>query len=228
MKHPLTYKYDTLHADCVYHVYNRANGPEKIFLSKENYHIFMKQYSLYIAPIADTFCYCLMPNHFHLLIRIKPWDELTNFFTGLSKLRAAQKQKGAARIYYPDEVSMNGEPHYTDEIMEKLLTKQFANLFSSYTQAFNKQNMRMGSMFMKNYKRKRVNDDVYLRTLVHYIHLNPVGSALCRRPYGWPYSSYKAVVSKDNTIVNASEVISWFDDVHNFRRTHNREPQLVD
>lgn len=63
-----------------YHVYNRANGNEKLFLSDENYCYFLKKYDEYIYPIADTFCYCLMPNHFHFLIRIKEESVLKNFF----------------------------------------------------------------------------------------------------------------------------------------------------
>ena len=31
----------------------------------------MQLYSKYIAPVADTFAYCLLRNHFHLLVRIK-------------------------------------------------------------------------------------------------------------------------------------------------------------
>ena len=63
-----------------YHVYNHANGNEKLFLSDENYHYFLKKYYEYVHPIADIFCYCLMPNHFHFLIRIKEERVLKDFF----------------------------------------------------------------------------------------------------------------------------------------------------
>ena len=32
---------------------------------------FMEKYADYIHPIAETYAYCLMPNHFHLVIRIR-------------------------------------------------------------------------------------------------------------------------------------------------------------
>lgn len=63
-----------------YHVYNRANGNELLFLNDENYRFFLQKYFEYISPIANTFCYCLMPNHFHFLIQIKAEDELELFF----------------------------------------------------------------------------------------------------------------------------------------------------
>ena len=53
-----------------FHVYNRGNNGENIFLEKRNYTYFLKLYLKYIVPIADTFAYCLMPNHFHFLIQV--------------------------------------------------------------------------------------------------------------------------------------------------------------
>jgi putative transposase len=228
MAYTLRFKHEPLHADCMYHIYNRANGNEKMFLSTGNYNFFLKQYSLYVAPIAHTFCYCLMPNHFHFLIRIKSWDELSTFFNGLKKLRRHQKpERWNKATLFEDESP--GEPEeYSPEQMEKLLTKQFSNLFSSYSQAFNKEQMRMGSMFMKNYKRKKVVDNQYLRTLVNYIHLNPVAGALCNAPENWQHSSYKALTRNDSSIVNVAEVMYWFHDVHNFRKTHKNVPELQD
>ena len=59
-----------------YHIYNRGNNGETIFPEERNYEYFMQLYGKYISPIADTFAYCLMPNHFHFLIRIKGEDDL--------------------------------------------------------------------------------------------------------------------------------------------------------
>ena len=39
-----------------------------MFLSSENYRFFLQKYHEPISPVADTFCYCLMPNHFHLIL----------------------------------------------------------------------------------------------------------------------------------------------------------------
>ena len=73
-------KLELLIPGCTYHVYNRANGNEKLFLSNENYRYFFEKYMIYISPIANTFCYCLMPNHFHFLIKIKSLEEVKIFF----------------------------------------------------------------------------------------------------------------------------------------------------
>jgi len=54
-----------------YHIYNHANEGFDLFRNKDNYLFFLQQYKKYVHPIADTYAYCLMPNHFHVLIRIK-------------------------------------------------------------------------------------------------------------------------------------------------------------
>ncbi len=62
--------------DNYYHIYNRANGDEKIFKSEENYRFFLEKFQFYIVPIADVFSFCLMPNHFHFLVRFKSEKEI--------------------------------------------------------------------------------------------------------------------------------------------------------
>ncbi|SFO18790.1 REP element-mobilizing transposase RayT [Algoriphagus ornithinivorans] len=54
-----------------YHVWSHAVGDENIFRLKENYKFFLSKYDLYIYPVAKTYAYCLMPNHFHLMIQIR-------------------------------------------------------------------------------------------------------------------------------------------------------------
>ncbi len=54
-----------------YHLYNHANKGFDLFPNKKNYLFFLHKYKKYVHPLVDTFAYCLMPNHFHFLIRIK-------------------------------------------------------------------------------------------------------------------------------------------------------------
>lgn len=54
-----------------YHIYNRGNNYENIFINSEDYLHFLSIYEIYINPIAETFAWCLMKNHFHILVRIK-------------------------------------------------------------------------------------------------------------------------------------------------------------
>jgi REP element-mobilizing transposase RayT len=71
----------------VYHVYNRANGKENLFKTDENFRYFLRKYVEYIFPVAETLAYCLMPNHFHLLLRIRSEHELLSQYHFLKKER---------------------------------------------------------------------------------------------------------------------------------------------
>jgi len=62
----------------VYHIYTHANGKDLIFREDENYKYFLSKLLKYIIPIAEIYAYCLMPNHFHLLIRFNDSDQVSN------------------------------------------------------------------------------------------------------------------------------------------------------
>ena len=66
--------------DTIYHVYNHGNGEDLIFREVENYRFFLKRFKTYINPIAKIYAYCLMPNHFHFLLKIRSEAELCNHF----------------------------------------------------------------------------------------------------------------------------------------------------
>ncbi len=54
-----------------YHLYNRGNNREDLFRAERNYRYFLELYAYHIEPVAETFAYCLLRNHFHLLVKIK-------------------------------------------------------------------------------------------------------------------------------------------------------------
>lgn len=68
----------------LYHLFNQGNNREQIFYSRENYLFFLNKIQQHILPHADILAWCLMPNHFHLMIYVNtvkiavagPADEL--------------------------------------------------------------------------------------------------------------------------------------------------------
>ena len=55
-----------------YHIFNRGVNRCNLFREPRNYLHFLKLYTQHIDPIAETYAYCLMRNHFHVFVRIKP------------------------------------------------------------------------------------------------------------------------------------------------------------
>lgn len=60
-----------LEKDKFYHVYNRGNNGCLLFYSEKNYEFFLRRFDLYLSDYVETYAFCLLPNHFHLLISIK-------------------------------------------------------------------------------------------------------------------------------------------------------------
>ena len=69
-----------------YHIFNRGNNRENIFIEERNYRYFLKLCAKHITHVADTYAYCLLRNHFHFLVRIKTMEEQE--LTGLEDLSA--------------------------------------------------------------------------------------------------------------------------------------------
>jgi len=169
----------------VYHIYTHANGKDLIFREKENYKYFLDKLIKYIIPIAEIYAYCLMPNHFHLLVRFKNIDQ-----------------------------DVNVDVH-------KYLMKQFSNLLNGYAKAYNKRYDRKGSLFLDYLKRKRVNDEMYLMKLFHYIHNNPVKHGFVEYINDWKYSSYHAYINlAKESKIERTEMMQYFDTVNNFIEYH--------
>jgi len=57
--------------DRYYHIYNRGNNRDKLFYHSGDYFFFLAKYKEYVAPFAETYAFCLLPNHFHFLIKTR-------------------------------------------------------------------------------------------------------------------------------------------------------------
>lgn len=184
---------ESLQYGAFYHIYNRGNNGEILFREPRNYSYFLRLYAAYIEPVAETYAYCLMSNHFHLLVRIK---DLVDCEQDCQSSKDWQSSKYSSP------------------------SRAFSNLFSTYTKAFNKAYQRTGSLFEKPFRRKRVDHDRYFTALVVYIHRNPQHHGFVTDFRDWPYSSYPAIVSDKASRVWRDVVIAWFNSRREFAELH--------
>ncbi len=76
---------DSFEIGKTYHVYNRGNNREDIFIEHDNYRYFLSLLKKYLTPIVVFYSYCLLPNHFHFIIKIKEQGELPVEYTNGKK-----------------------------------------------------------------------------------------------------------------------------------------------
>jgi len=61
--------------DKYYHIYNLGNNGEKLFLEKSDYNEFLVKYNRYLRECCNTLAFCLLPDHFHFLVKIREFPD---------------------------------------------------------------------------------------------------------------------------------------------------------
>ena len=205
---------EPLQPDSFYHIYNRGINGENIFKQERNYSYFLKKYALYIEPVAETYAYCLLKNHFHLLIRTRSEEEIL-------KLKEASKE-----AFAPSEGFLKSAPsegfHKKPEqkSVSWHLSNSFASLFKSYAQAINIAHKRTGALFEEPFRRILVGSETYFTELIYYIHHNPRKHGFVKDFREYPHSSYHSHLHTALTKLKREEVLQWFGDKNEFEKFH--------
>ena len=184
-----------------FHIYNRGINSETIFQFPEDYYKFLWLYEKYIDPVAETYAWCLMGNHFHVLLKIKDQEQICLSFS----------KKNISR----------------PKINEQFQSRQFSHMFNSYSQFFNIKTKRTGGLFQTPFKRKPVESEDYFTSVVYYIHNNPVKHGFCTRIQDYPWSSYSSIISFTPTNIQRDKIIGRFDGKANFIAFHNGQAEPI-
>jgi hypothetical protein len=204
-----------------YHVYNRGINGEDIFKEARNYPYFLKLYTKYIPPVAETYAYSLLKNHFHLLIRVRSEEEvIRNTSSANTNMNA-----NVGRVSNPADVT---PPADVTTDAPKRLSNQFSRLFNSYAQAINKAYGRTGGLFEEPFRRIPIDDENHLVQLVYYIHANPQRHGFVADFREYPHSSYHAHLSKLDTQLRRAELINWFGGANAYEKYHLPNQVLAD
>ena len=176
-----------------YHIYNQGNNRQRVFFEPRNYIYFIGKMREHVLPHGDILCYCLMPNHFHILIHINHVEiEVNNSVN-------SESQSDGVITNHP----------VTDTTTTKLrsLNDNIAIMLRSYTRAINKQEKRTGSLFRQETKAQNGiiegfitvdgkhkdlffgADNDHVSHCFNYIHQNPVKAQLVKNAEDWQYSS---------------------------------------
>ncbi|TAE51691.1 MAG: hypothetical protein EAZ89_09770 [Bacteroidetes bacterium] len=180
-----------------YHVYNRGINGGNIFFEARNYPFFLQKYAYYLSPVVDTYAYCLLGNHFHLLIRVKEEWTLPH--------RSDFAEKGLHDV-------------------NNVVSKRFSDFFNAYVKSINKAYNRTGGLLDTPFRRLRVDHPAYFQRLIHYIHANPQKHGFVEDYRDYPYSSYYSHLSNQPTRLAREAVLGWFGSAGAYRDFHAGSP----
>jgi putative transposase len=187
----------------IYHIYNRTNNKELLFLNDENRRFFLQRYKEIISPVADTYCWNLLPNHFHLIIKLKDAETISNLLKNKKELSATEKKYQQGKATFGELIE-----HY------------FKRFFQSYALSFNAMHNRSGNLFYKPFKRVAVNKASQLTMAIVYVHANAAKHELVKDFTEWKWSSWHSIVSDKPTMLAKNDVIEWFGSIEEFVKVH--------
>lgn len=214
-----------------YHIYNRGNNRSNLFSKPEEYEHFLHLYDKYILPVADTFAWALMGNHFHLLVHIKSNFVYKYSLPELENMKlssyATEERKWETMELDSDRAMFLASANTLDNHKIPVPHKHFAHLFNAYSRYLQTRNGRTGNLFERPFKRKLIDNEDYLATAILYIHNNPVHHGFCKHTLEYPWTSYLSTISEKPTKLKRDEVIKLFNDKENFKQQHNKEIDIA-
>jgi hypothetical protein len=175
-----------------YHLYNYSNGFENLFNESKNYVFFLNKLVEYIDPVCRIFSFSLMPNHYRIVLQVRSEEELWEYFIK------------------SEDLGEKEELRYSENFLEKKVSKFFSNMFNCYAQSYNKWNLRLGSLFMQNMRKEIIRSEDEFRDMIYSIHMSPIELGLVRRVEDWPYSSYQSLISDTWTHLDRDFVLDIF------------------
>ncbi len=215
-----------------YHIFNRGNNRCNLFSNSEEYEHFLYLYDKYILPIADTFAWALMGNHFHLLVYIKPNIVYKYSLRELETMKlssyAMEERKWETMELCGERALLFASTKALTNHKVPVPHKHFAHLFNAYSRHLQKRTGRTGNLFERPFKRKMVDAEDYLKRVVLYIHNNPVHHGFCSHPSEYPWTSYLTSFSEKPTKLKRDEVIQLFNGKEDFKQQHYKEIDVAE
>jgi len=122
----------------LFHIYNRGNNRDLVFYSRRNYLFFLEKIKTYILPYGDVIAWCLMPNHFHLMVYVNEVE--LNLLNGIIAC-----------------------PTSNIVVKKRTLNQSISIMLRSYTNAIQKQEARTGALFQEETKAVLLTDSLHFK-----------------------------------------------------------------
>ena len=185
-------------AAAVYHCISRVVGGQLLLDDG------CKEKLVEILGKVATFCgvevitYCMMSNHFHVLVRVPARVELSDDEL-LARMAAFYGKKGILTALAREGLEKRGtiDRDIRESVMSRIgdvsaFMKDFKQRFSRW---YNKKTRRFGTLWAERFTSVLVEDSpAALRTVAAYIDLNPVRAGLVQDPKDYRHCGYAAAL----------------------------------
>jgi REP element-mobilizing transposase RayT len=197
---------DSLEKPAIYHCISRVVDRRFVLGDEEceQFRKFMRVQENFSG--CRVLSYCLMSNHFHLLLEVPPMPDggisdevllkrlaaiqsgafVASVAQELHQAREAGNEAWAAEIHARHTYRM----HSLSEFMKTLLQR--------FTRWFNRVHERSGTLWEQRYKSVIVESGIAARTMAAYIDLNPVRAGMVKDPADYRWSSYGEAIGGGN------------------------------
>lgn len=178
----------------IYHILNQGNNKRRIFFKRDNYLYFIKKIRTHILPYADIIAWCLMPNHFHLMVRVNNTELIVNPNKKNEKLRSINSSIAIMLHSYTRAIN---RAENTSGSLFRARTKSYCL----------DKNETIDNIWYSDNGISMINTDLsssyHLQTCFNYIHNNPTKAGLVKETSQWEYSSAIDYADKRNgSLVN--------------------------
>ena len=193
---------DSSEKPAIYHCVSRVVDRRFVFgdAEREHFRMFMRMQENFSG--CRVLSYCVMSNHFHILLEVPPMPEggisdeellkrllATNseaFVAVVAKELVAARNEGRAEWVTEIHARFTYRMHSLSEFMKTLLQR--------FTRWFNRTHKRSGTLWEERYKSVIVESGIAARTMAAYIDLNPVRAGMVADPAEYRWSSYGEAV----------------------------------
>jgi REP element-mobilizing transposase RayT len=186
----------------IYHCLSRVVDRRFVFGDEEReaFRMFMRMQENFTG--CRVLSYCVMSNHFHILLEVPPMPEggisdenllrrlaalySEGFVAGVGSELAGARKDGDEALVAEIHARFTYRMHDLSEFMKTLLQR--------FTRWFNRTHERSGTLWEQRYKSVIVESGVAARTMAAYIDLNPVRAGMVSDPADYRWSGYGEAV----------------------------------
>ncbi|NCU02929.1 MAG: hypothetical protein GXC73_02990 [Chitinophagaceae bacterium] len=193
-----------------YHFLFRSIDGIPLFKSNKERFFFLEKWKRFTTTLLNTWAYCLIDNHVHIIGKMKAEQEIEhNLFFLPVELRTS-----AIRNFL-NEKSL--------QAFESVVERQINSFMVSYSNTYNNVIERKGGVFQQPFRRSIIADESHLQQAIVYVHANAQKHGLVNDFKRHNHNSYHTILDGNETFISTKAVIEFFGGIDKFISIHKEQ-----